>query len=106
MCITFDNDNTASLVCAVTIRGHAFVFSAVLGFTVDDLHADDTVRTGYVVFQSGEFLAVLVPLDSGLRLAAQAAQQLARVAGLHDSRSQKEGEVGRGLFGLDPEVVG
>lgn len=46
-----------------------------------------------------------VPLDSWGRLAAQTAEQLAGVAGLHDARPQLEGEGRRRLAGFLPERV-
>lgn len=47
-----------------------------------------------------------LPFDSGRGFAAEAAEQLAGVARLHDARPQLEREGGRRLGGLLPERVG
>lgn len=46
-----------------------------------------------------------LPLDSGGRLSAQAAQQFAGITGLHDSGTEEESEARRGLAVLLPEGI-
>lgn len=53
----------------------------------------------------GQLVPILVPFDSRWRIAAQAAEKLAGLSDLDDTRSKQEGEARCRFDGLQPDVV-
>lgn len=92
--LAFHDDHARRLVGAVLVVGHARVLAGVFGPAAHNLHGDYAVGGGHGVLVLAELALVLVPLHGRERPSAQAAQQFASVALLHDTRTQEEREAG------------